>query len=486
MAEPAQAASVGAARGVGILVGRTISLQFLTAGVTVVLARLLSPADYGLFAIAAAIEGLAQSLTGVGLTAALIRQPHDPSPAQQVAARSFLLLTGSGFSLLALLLGFALLPALGIASEAVKVTAIASLAVPVHALRTVPMTLLERHLSFGRVAIVETGETLAFNAFALLAAIAGLGAYSLAGAIPAAGLVGAIAAWRVQRTAPGFSLSFAELRSLAGFGTRVSLFRMLALGRELGFVALITAIGGTALAGFYTMATRLFSFPIALASAVQRVTFPALSRAPRERGQRAARGAVLAAMLAGLPLALVAGASHTIVTVLLGERWLPTVDVVLIGAAGMLLAASAIPAMISLAFADGEPGAAIAAVLGSALALGLASALAIGPLDSAGVGLAMLASALTSTAVLAGRTESPLRRALLPIGRGIAIGVLAAAAGYLLPAGDGWGALVARVAVTALAWVALQTALAREELRDAVSLSRAVLATRRAEQRAEP
>jgi PST family polysaccharide transporter len=479
MAEPLGTTSVTAARGVGILVGRTISLQLLTAGATIVLARLLSPADYGLFAIASAVQGLAQSLTGIGLTAALIRQLHDPTPAQQVAARSFLLLTGASFSLFALLLGFALLPALGAASEAAKVTAIASLAVPIHALRAVPMTLLERHLSFGRVAIVETGETLAFNAFALIAAIGGLGAYSLAGAIPAAGLVGAIAAMRVQGSARGFHLRFAELRSLAGFGTRVSVFSVLALGREFGFVTLVTALGGTALAGFYAMGIRLFSFPIALASAVQRVTFPALSRTPEERGPRAARGAVLAAMLAGLPLAIVAGSSHALVASLLGERWLPTVDIVLIAAAGMLLVASAIPAMISLAFADGRPNVAIAAILGSAIVMGLVAMLAIEPLDSAGVGLALLASTLTSTAVLAARTEPPLRAALAPIARGIGLGVLAAAAGYLLPIGDGWGDLVARAAAVALVWLGLQAALARDELIAAVSLARAVLATRR-------
>ena len=46
--------SVLAARGIGVLVGRTLTLQLLTAGVTIALVRILSPADYGLFAIAAA------------------------------------------------------------------------------------------------------------------------------------------------------------------------------------------------------------------------------------------------------------------------------------------------------------------------------------------------------------------------------------------------------------------------------------------------
>lgn len=475
MAEARVDTSVVAARGVSILVGRTLGLQLLTAVVTVALARLLSPADYGLFAVAATVQGVAQAATDLGMTASLIRQHDDPTPRQQTAVRSFLVLAGAAFSAVAVAVAFAVLPALGVDSEAIKVTAVAAVAVPIYAVRAVPMVLLERGLKFGRVAVVETGETLAFNAFALFAAIAGLGAYSLAGAIPAAALVGAITVGVLQSSAGGFALDLDQIRRLAGFGARVSLFRVLALSRELGFVTLIAAIGGASLAGFYAMAGRLFSFPTALASALQRVAFPVLSRSRRKRPPRAARAATLSAMLAGLPLALVAGASHTLVTVVLGDRWLPTVDIVLIASAGMLLSSSAGAAMVSLAFAEGRPGAPIASVLGSAAAIALASSLALTAIGSAWVGIAMLASALAATAILAAGADRPMQRALGPIGRGLAIGILAAAAGYLLPVADDLAGLAARLAVTAAIWLALQALLAREELRGAAGLARATL-----------
>jgi|GEM_PF-794110 len=475
MAEARPDSSVVAARGVSILVGRTLGLQLLTAAVTIALARLLSPADYGLFAVAATVQGVVQAATDLGMTASLIRQPDDPTPRQQTAVRSFLVLGGVAFSALAVAIGFGLLPALGLESGAVEVTAVAAIAVPIYAVRAVPMVLLERHLKFGRVAIVETGETLTFNAFALLAAIAGLGAYSLAGAIPAAALVGAMVARSLQSTAGGFAIDLDQIRRLAGFGARVSLFRVLALGRELGFVTLITAIGGPTLAGFYAMAGRLFSFPTALASALQRVTFPVLSRSPRERPPRAARAAILSAMLAGLPLALVAGASHALVSVVLGDRWLPIVDIVLIASPGMLLSSSAGAAMVSLAFAEGRPAAPIASVAGSATAIALASALALTSLGSAWVGVAMLASSLAATAILAAGADRPMRAALVPIGRGLAIGAVAAAAGYLLPAGDDLAGLASRLAVTGAVWLALQALLAREELRGAAGLARATI-----------
>ena len=58
----------------------------------------------------------------MGLTAALIRQPHEPTARQQIAVRSLLLTLGGAFSALSLAVAFLFLPALGIESEVAKVT----------------------------------------------------------------------------------------------------------------------------------------------------------------------------------------------------------------------------------------------------------------------------------------------------------------------------------------------------------------------------
>lgn len=85
MRDPNQAPlGATAARGVGILVGRTLLLQLLTVGVTLVLG------------------------------AALIRQPEGPSPRQQRAVSGFLFSTGLGFALATAAIAFAGLPALGL------------------------------------------------------------------------------------------------------------------------------------------------------------------------------------------------------------------------------------------------------------------------------------------------------------------------------------------------------------------------------------
>jgi PST family polysaccharide transporter len=466
-----------AARGVGILVSRTLVLQLLTAGVTLVLARLLSPADYGLFALAAAVQSVAQVASGAGLSAALIRQPEDPSPRQQRAVTGFLFMTGLAFAAATALIAFAGLPALGVQSDSLKVIAATALAVPVYALRTVPMVLLERHLKFGRVAVVETAETLAFNAFALAGALAGLGAYSLAGAVPVAAVAGLFAVRTLHRRGAGLSLDLDEVRPLAHFGLRASFLQTATLARGLGFVTLVTAIGGTSTTGFFAMSTRLFAFPTALASAVQRVSFPALSRSPHERSRRAARAAALSATLASLPIALLAGGAHALVAVLLGDRWLPTVDLVLTSSPGVLLTASAIPAMVGLALSEGHSRGPIVAVACSAIAMAAACLAAVPPLGTAGVGIALSLSAAVSVVVLSLHADAAMRDAALPVGRALAIGSLAAAAGYLVPLGETWIGLALRLGIAGTVWAGLGALLMRPELLASWRIARPMLPT---------
>jgi O-antigen/teichoic acid export membrane protein len=467
-----------AARGVGILVSRTLVLQLLTAGVTIVLARILSPADYGLFALAVAVQAVAQVTSGAGLSAALIRQPDDPSPRQQRAVTGFLFSSGLGFSALAAAIAFAGLPAIDVTSDSLKVIAATTLAVPIYALRAVPMVLLERHLRFGRVALVETAETLSFNAFALAGALAGLGAYSLAGAVPVAAAAGLLTVRALHRRGPGLSLDFGAIRPLAHFGLRASFLQMATLARGLGFVTLVTAIGGTPMTGFYAMSTRLFAFPAALASAVQRVSFPALSRSAHERPRRAGRTAALSGTLASLPIALLAGCSHALVAVLLGDRWLPTVDLVLASSPGVLLATSATPAMVGLALSEGRPRGPIVAVACSAVAMAGGCLAAVPPLGTAGVGIALSVSVMVSVVVLGLHTEAAMRAAAFPVGRALAVGSVAAVAGYLVTLPETWVGLGLRLILIAAVWAGLGAWLMRPELLAALRISRPMLPCR--------
>jgi O-antigen/teichoic acid export membrane protein len=463
---------------VGVLVGRTLGLQLLTAGITVVLARILTPADYGLFAIALAVQLVGQRAAELGLPAALIQMEEDPSPRLQSAVAGVLLLISCILAALLLGIAFVVAPASGGGNRTLEVIAISCAAIPFYSARAMPMVLMERQLRFGRVAIVETADTLAFNGFALIGAIAGLGAFSLAGAVPAGGIVGMITAWAIQPFAHRPSLDLGPVRPLAGYGLRVSLLQGVNLLRELGFVVIVAAAGGTAAAGFYGMAKRLFSFPIALTSAVFRVSFPALSRDAELRPARAAKVAAYTAIAAGLPLALVAGAIQPLISVVLGDEWMPTADIVLIGSAAMMLAASANATMFSFALAEGKPNyPMIASIVEAAMAFALAATLTVS-MGEAGVGLALTISTLASTIVLAIGTHPLMRRALIAVAKASLIAATAAGAAQLLDVGNDLGGLIVSLTAVSLVWLTLEAVFSRSDLTRIIELARPMLRRR--------
>lgn len=466
---------VTAARGVGLLVGRTLGLQLLTAGVTIVLARLLTPADYGLFAIALAVQLVGQRAAELGLPAALVRMDEEPPARLQRSVWGVLLVTSSAIAATVLLTAFLLAPTLAGRSRTFEVIAIASCAIPFYAARAIPMALMERQLGFGRVAIVETADTLAFNGFALGAALAGLGAFSLSGAVTVGAIAGGTTAWALQPFARRPRLDFEPVRPLVGFGLQVSALQGIYLVRELGFITLIAGFGGASAAGFYAMAKRLFSFPIALTSAVARVSFPALSREPEKRHERAAKAAGYTAIAAGLPLALVAGAIQPLISVVLGNEWQPTADVVLWGSLGMMLTASADSTMISLALAEGKPRYPLVSAISETVAAFAIVIALVDPLGGTGIGLALTISTLVATAVLAWGAHRRVVRALLAVAKASAIAAVAVIAGQLAGTGNDLTGLLASLAAVTVTWTALEVIFSRADMARIFSIVRPLL-----------
>lgn len=441
---------------------------------TVVLARLLTPADYGLFAIALSVQLVGQNLAELGLPAALVRMPEAPPVALQAATIGFLLAITSAIAAAILLVAFVVVPGLGGVSKILDVASITLLALPLYATRAVPMAMMDRQMSFGRVAAVEAADTVGFNLFALAAALAGFGVFSLAGAVPFGAMLGMIMAWLIQPSArrPRFDLS--RIKPLIGFGSRVSALGMLYLGRDLGFVAVVGALGGAPMAGFYAMAKRLFSFPTALAAAVSRVGLPALSQSQGERPEQTARMIGQIALVCGLPLALVAGSIQPLITVVLGNDWLPTEDIVLFGSLSMMLGASLAAPINSYCLAEGKPNAPVAAI-GIELATSfLLVAALIGALAETGIGIAMSTGTLAAAAVLLASIHPAVRAGAWAIVRATAVSVVAAAAGQIVPVADDAAGLAVSLCVVAVVWLALAPLMLKREVRPVVTMIRSL------------
>lgn len=308
--------------GVITLAGQVVKVGAQMTAI-VLLARLLAPTDFGLFAMIAVFLTILELFKDLGLSTATVQRPQ--ITARQVSTLFWLNVVLGG------LMGGALAglgPALAWFYDEPLLREIAlSLAVTflLTGLAAQHLALLRRQMRFVAVTTIQVGSEVLALAAAVAAAFAGFGIWALvvqrltwAGAT----LVGAwvFCGWR-----PGLPGPFAEVRSLVAFGGNTT------ASMTIGFVAsnvdklLIGWYWGAAALGLFERMQKLVLLPVLnLNVPLAMVALSALSRlvGDPEGYRRAYVSAVerLAMLLAPLGGLLIAGAGP-VVTLMLGDQW---------------------------------------------------------------------------------------------------------------------------------------------------------------------
>ncbi|HEV8380069.1 MAG TPA: lipopolysaccharide biosynthesis protein [Gemmatimonadales bacterium] len=170
--------------------------QLLSWASTLIVARLLTPADYGLVGMATIYIGLLVYVNELGLGAAIV-QRRDLTEDQIARLGGLGLLAGSAFVAVSLLAATAV--ARFFSEPALRgIIAVSSLVFLTSALQIVPRALLTRDLAFRRLAWVDGAEALITTVTALLLAVFGLGYWALVLG-PLGGRIGSTAFLNVSR-----------------------------------------------------------------------------------------------------------------------------------------------------------------------------------------------------------------------------------------------------------------------------------------------
>ncbi len=329
-------------RAVAQVLGRTVIVRGLTFAGTVVLARLLSPAEFGTYAIVAAIVGVVALIGDLGLGASLIQQAEPPTLREASTARILQLLVavvGIGGLWVAAPWIVAAFGGLGTDGEAYL--RVLSLTLIPTALRLLPGVLLERELRYAALAAAEVLAQGVFYGVAIGLAIGGASTWSfvaaaLAQATAAAALVNV--AWRrtavPQATGHGRSgpvrdrlgIDLAVVRRRGGFAAGFQAANLLAWLRD----AVVPLAGGvlasTTVVGHLQFAWRTGQLVSSVEDVVARVALPAFSRLQDDRAAlaRAIETATLGTAYVIVPSQLwVATMAPTLVPFLFGAAWVP-------------------------------------------------------------------------------------------------------------------------------------------------------------------
>jgi O-antigen/teichoic acid export membrane protein len=314
--------------GIGWKVATQVVVQVTRIVVLVLLARLLSPHDYGVAAVALMYVGVATIFTDISLGYALIQRPaiteHDRSTAfwTTVAAGVVCAVASvSGASLIARAFG---------TPDASSLIAGASVLFLIAAAGSTQNALLTRELRFRSLELREMAAAVVGGAAGISLAAAGAGAWALVLQVVAAETTALVLVWRFSDWRPRLTYSRASLRDLGTFGAKASGSRLLGYLNLNADNFLIARFLGAAPLGVYSVAWNVMFAPFArLVSPIQQVLFPAFARLrdPGRIGGAWLRGNRMVAAIALPAFVGLAVVAHDFVTVVLGERWLGAVPV---------------------------------------------------------------------------------------------------------------------------------------------------------------
>ncbi|HEX9822739.1 MAG TPA: lipopolysaccharide biosynthesis protein [Methylomirabilota bacterium] len=433
---------------------------------TVVLARLLAPADYGLVAMATAVVGLAWLLQDLGLSQATIQAAE--------------LDDGKLTALFWIGTAFGALVALGLAVGAGAVAGfydeprVARLTIALSAtcllagLGAQHRALLVRELRFTAVALIGLLASLAGLLVGVTAAMAGAGHWALVAMYLVNAACAAGGCWIAHSWRPSWPRRGAGIRPMLRFGGALT------AGNVLNYVArnldniLIGRVWGPEPLGLYSRAYALMMLPLNQFNApVSSVAIPALSRVQNDpaRFRAVFLQALSAVAFCGIPLFLaVAVLSRDIVEILFGERWLEAAPIVTVLAlAGAVQPLTHATGWVYVALGRAARMARWAGVSTGVLALSFVGGLPWGPLGVA-IGYAVGVYALAFPAIVAACHESPIsplmfvRAAARPVLLGVSFAGGAAATRLLvtpgIPAPHGLAVSVLGGGIACLALVA--------------------------------
>lgn len=248
----------------------------LQLGITAILARLLTPKDFGLLAMVVVFTNLVMIFRDFGLTAALVQRKEITD---EHLSSSFWVNVLTGL-FLALLLA-ALSPAIAYFYGENKLTSIIMVLAStffISSFGIIQTALFTKELNFKSLAIVEILAVAISGAVAIILAFYGFGVLSLVWQQVILSIVTVVLLWTFSRWRPRFLFKWQLIKELLGFGLNLTGFNFVNyFARNLDNLLIGKFLGSVAL-GFYDLAYRLLLFPLSnISSVIGRVMFPSLS-----------------------------------------------------------------------------------------------------------------------------------------------------------------------------------------------------------------
>jgi len=337
----------------GFLTLTSQGAQFLLQSTsTIVLARLLNPADFGMVAMVTAITGLGQAFADLGLSEATIQRAEI---SQEQVSTLFWINVAIGFALAMITAAMAPFFAWFYREPRLQaITLIVSLTFVIGGLRVQHDAILRRQMRFMSLAVRDVTAYVVAVALAITMALRGAGYWAIVALPLILNFTSMVLSWVMARWLPGLPHRGAKVRSLIAFGGHVAGSYLVGNIYRSADNVLIGWYWGAGPLGLYSRAYNLLMLPIRqLGGPARSVAVPAFSRVQAEP-ERLARYYLRTANLITWITAPLFGflyvAAAPVIVLVLGRRWeeaAPVFQILAIVALGQLLLESTVWLFVS-------------------------------------------------------------------------------------------------------------------------------------------
>lgn len=315
---------------------------------TAVLARILTPTDFGLLGMVFALTTIAERFKDIGLSTATIQKK---TITHSEVSNLFWINAAVGL-LIALFLSLlsGTIASFYHEQRLTYIAIVASTSFLFSGLTIQYHALLRRRMRFGAIAVISTGSQFLSSILAVLLALKGYAYWSLVWKELSRNILVAIGTWALCPWIPGLPDRKTNVSRLLLFGRDITLFNVITFfTRSVDQILLGRVCGANAL-GIYRQAFQLIMVPTTqLAQPIQSVSESALSALQSDvlKYRRAFQKAVTALSMMTMPVAAcIFVCSNHIVVLLLGARWSGAGDTLKI----LALAAFVRPAVSAMGF----------------------------------------------------------------------------------------------------------------------------------------
>ena len=301
----------------------SIASQGILFLVGLVLARLLSPAEYGLIGMITIFISVSNTIVDSGFSNALIRKKDITDEDYSTAFVFNIVLSVLMYAIL--FLCSPLIARFFHQEQLTLLTRVVGIVIIINSFSIVQKTKLEKDIDFKRRAIVSVVSSSVSGVVGIVLAFCGFGVWALVAQQLTRQSVRAVGLWVSARWAPSFKFSKQSFKYQFGFGWKLLVSQLLNTIWNESSKLVIGRCYSSAMLGQYTRAHHFANLlSTNMTMVLQRVSFPVLSsiQDQKERLKANYKRLIKASMFLSFVLMLaMAATSKPLIFVLIGKKW---------------------------------------------------------------------------------------------------------------------------------------------------------------------